>query len=97
MSPVDSEVDAGVLDGIASTLRRASMDVDALGNSVPAAPDGGDGTPAVLGIVARLVDNAGQLVIGAAAAAEAVAKGNALYQGNESETAAKLHGAGGTG
>lgn len=94
---MDSEVDAGVLDGIASTLRRTSAEVDAVGNSVPAAPDAGDGTPAIVGIMARLVDNAGQLVIGAAAAAEAVAKGNSRYQENEAATAGNLNNAGGTG
>ena len=87
MSPVDSAADFGVLDGIASTLRHASSAVDGLGNSVPGTPDAGDGTPAIVGILARLVDNAGQLVIGAAAAGDDVAKAKGAYQKNESDAA----------
>ncbi|MGA6165682.1 hypothetical protein [Amycolatopsis magusensis] len=87
------EVDPGVLDGIASTLRDASSDVDSLGASAPGTPDAGDGTPAITGILARLVDNAGQLVIGAAAAGDAVAQGNAGYDSNEAAAGADLQNA----
>lgn len=83
MNGVGHEVDYGVLDGIASTLRSASSSVDDLGTTAPGAPDAGDGTPAITGIRARLVDSAGQLVIGAAAAADAVASGKAAYQEND--------------
>jgi hypothetical protein len=87
MSPAGPEVDYGVLDGIASALRNASSAVDATGNSVPGTPDAGDGTPAITGIMARLVDNAGQLVIGAAAAADAIVETNVAYQENDAAAA----------
>lgn len=61
------EVDYDTLDSIASNLRDASSDVDALGNSVPGATDAGDATAAVTGILAHLVKNASSLVLGAAA------------------------------
>lgn len=77
------EVDHGVLDGIASTLRNASSSLDSVGNSMPGTPDAGDATAAITGIMARIVDNAGQLVIGAAAAGDAVATANAAYQKND--------------
>jgi len=77
------EVDYGVLEGISSKLRNASSDVDALGNSVPGTPDAGDGTPAVTGILAHLVENASALVLGAAGAGDDVASANAGYQGQD--------------
>lgn len=73
------EVDHGVLDGIARTLRSASSHVEALAGSVPATPDAGDGTAAIASILGKLVDGAGRLVVGAAAAGDAVAQGNATY------------------
>ncbi|MEC3977960.1 hypothetical protein [Amycolatopsis sp. H20-H5] len=84
---MDQQADFGVMDGIASTLRHTSSAVDGLGNSVPGTPDAGDGTPAIIGIMARLVDNAGQLVIGTAAAGDAVIEGKGAYQQNEASAA----------
>lgn len=74
------KVDHDVLDGIASKLRNASSDVDALGNSVPGTPDAGDGTPAVTGILAHFVENASALVLGAAGAGDDVASANKGYR-----------------
>lgn len=91
------EVDPGVLDGIASTLRKTSADVDALGNSVPVAPDAGLGTPAIIGILARLVDNAGQLVVGTAAAGDDVATAAREYQDIDAQAREDLHGIAGGG
>jgi len=73
-------VDYGVLDGIANTLRDASTDVDALGNSVPHTPDAGEGTPAVAGILAYFVRNAATLVLGTAGAGDDVASTSAAYR-----------------
>jgi hypothetical protein len=81
------EVEPGVLEGIASTLRKASSDVDGLAGSVPATPDAGDGTAAIASILSKLVDSAGQFVVGAAAAGDAVAQGKANY--TEGDAAAR--------
>lgn len=64
------EVDPGVLEGTASTLRNASSDLDKVGNSLPETPDAGDATPASAAMLAQLTDNAGQMVLGLAAAVE---------------------------
>ncbi|MGH3519870.1 MAG: hypothetical protein ACRDQ7_21285 [Haloechinothrix sp.] len=79
--------EAGALDGIARILRNASSDLDSVGDSLPGTPDAGDGTPAITGIMARIVDNAGQLVIGAAAAGDAVAEVRETY--DEDDAAAR--------
>ncbi|GAB3502675.1 hypothetical protein [Amycolatopsis cihanbeyliensis] len=89
------EVDYGTLDGIASTLRNASTDVDALGNSVPGTPDAGDGTPAVTGILAHLVENASALVLGAAGAGDDVASAKQRYQEQDGVATEDVQRAGG--
>lgn len=89
------EVDPGVLDGIASTLRNASADVDALGSSVPGTPDAGLGTAAVAGILAHLTANAGQLVVGAGAAGDEVADAARKYQELDAQAREDLHNASG--
>jgi hypothetical protein len=81
------EADPGVLDGITRTLTHASADLDSIGNSMPGTPDGGDGTPALAGIMAHIIDNAGQLVIGAAAAGDAVTSTKANYQNRDADVA----------
>lgn len=73
------EVDPGVLKGIAGTLRNASSDLDQVGNSVPEIPEAGDATPALAAILAQLTDNAGQLVLGLAAAGESVSSAGTRY------------------
>lgn len=89
------EVDPGVLDGIASTLRHASADVDDAGNSMPDPPDAGLGTPAITGILARLVDNAGQLVVGAMAAGDEVTMAEQNYLEMDAQARKDLHRAAG--
>jgi hypothetical protein len=96
MTSPGHEVDPGVLDGIASTLRNASSTLDSVGNSMPGTPDAGDGTAAITGIMARIVDNAGQLVIGAAAAGDAVAAANGAYKENDAAARDDLHRAAGS-
>ncbi|PRX44545.1 hypothetical protein B0I33_11154 [Prauserella shujinwangii] len=88
------DVDYDVLDGIASTLRNASADVDALGNSVPGTPDAGDATPAVTGILAHLVENASAFVLGAAGAGDDVASANAAYRDQDAAARDDVHNAG---
>lgn len=73
------QVDPGVLEDIASTLRHTSNQLDSSAESAPAPPDAGKASPAVAAILAKLVENAGQLVVATAAAGDAVAKGGAAY------------------
>jgi hypothetical protein len=87
-------VDHGVLDGISSTLRHASTDVDGLASSVPSTPDAGNGTAAIANIMAKLVDNAGQFVIGTAAAADAVGSANSSYAENDVTSGETIHNTG---
>lgn len=74
------EVDFGVLDGIANILGNASANVDDLGRSVPSTPDAGDGSPAMAGILAHLLENACTLILGLAGASEDVTLTNSAYQ-----------------
>ncbi|MGO1052997.1 hypothetical protein [Crossiella sp. CA198] len=85
-------VDHGVLDGIARTLRQTSAEVDGLAGSVPGAPDAGNATAVVTGMLARFLDNAGQLILGAAGAADQVAAGNADYAGTDAQAADEVRG-----
>ncbi|MCV7431994.1 hypothetical protein [Mycolicibacterium bacteremicum] len=67
------------LANISRSLADAGISLDDAGNSMPSAVDGGCGTPAILGILAKLADNTGQLVVGVKAVSEAVAKANTAY------------------
>lgn len=89
------ELDPGVLDGIARTFHNGSADVDALGNSVPGTPDAGDGTPAVTGILAHLVENASALVLGMAGAGDDVAEASKTYQAQDTTAGEELQKASG--
>ncbi|MFC7449670.1 hypothetical protein [Rhodococcus daqingensis] len=80
-------VDSTALEGIVESFARSSADLDAVGSSVPAAIDAGDATAALMGIMARLTEDAGQLVVALAAASEAVAEANARYREQDVATA----------
>lgn len=87
------KVDPGVLEGIAKTLRDAAQDLDKAGETVPRTPDAGDATPAIAAIMAQLVDNAGQLVLGLTAASDAAANAGTSYLETDSEAADGFAGA----
>lgn len=91
------EVDQGVLEGIAKTFHDASTDLDALGKSVPDAQDAGDGTPAVIGILAHLVENASSLVLGMAGAGDDVTEVNKTYEEQDAAASEELRKASGEG
>lgn len=91
------EADLGVLDSIVRALRNASADVDGLGHSVPNTPDAGDGTPAVVGILAHLVENASTLVLGAAGAADDVASAAITYRESDNAARSEIYRAFGSG
>lgn len=87
------KVDPVVLEGITTTLRGAAQDLDKAGETAPRTPDAGDATPAIAAIMAQLVDNAGQLVLGLAAASDAVANAGTSYLETDSEAADRFAGA----
>lgn len=89
------QADPGVIDGIASTLRKAATHLDGLGNSTPATPDAGDASAAVAAILGKLTDSAGQLVIGTNAAGDAVADGSAAYAETEAQAGDAVTASGG--
>jgi hypothetical protein len=83
-------VDNDALDGIVGMLAASSAALDGAGESAPSAIDAGDAAPALLGIMARLAENAGQLVVALAAASEAVGVANARYREQDVATADSL-------
>lgn len=83
-------VDHATLDTIAQSFSGASSELDGVAASAPESIDGGDATAAVLGILSRLMHDAGQLVAGLDAAGQAVADANAKYREQDVETADAL-------
>lgn len=79
--------DPGVIEGISRTLRNAADDLDRVGSSVPSAPDAGEVTGYMAGALAKLTEAAGEMVVGAAAAGDAVADAGRQYV--ESDSAAR--------
>ncbi|MBB4853577.1 hypothetical protein HNP40_000943 [Mycobacteroides chelonae] len=73
-------VDHDSLDMISNSLSDAGKDLDSVSGSSPDSVDGGLGAPAILGILGRIVDNAGQLVVAVTAAGAAVAAANSNYR-----------------
>ncbi|RVW08233.1 hypothetical protein EGT67_17670 [Prescottella agglutinans] len=73
-------VDSDALDRIASTLAAAGSEIDGVATSAPSGVDAGDATAALLGILAKLTENAAQLVDALTAASVAVAQANARYR-----------------
>lgn len=67
------------LNKISQSLARAGADLDGASASAPRSVDGGWGTPAILGILAQLTENAGELVIAVKAVADGVASASASY------------------
>ena len=76
-------VDHESLTRISEALSAASTDLDTASLSAPTSVDGGWGTPAILGILAHLAENAGQLVVAVRAVADGVASANARYRGQD--------------
>jgi hypothetical protein len=80
-------VDHDALERISRSMTSAGEHLDSAGDSAPTAVDGGLGTPALLGILAHLADNAGQLVIAAKATGAAVGQANTNYRELDEATA----------
>lgn len=75
------------LKKIATSLSDAGSALDSAGESVPTSIDGGAGAPAILGIMAKLVDNTGQLVVAVNAVGAAIASANSQYLGHDEQAA----------
>jgi hypothetical protein len=80
-------VDHDALQGIARALDQAGADLDATSTSAPGDVDAGEGTAAILGILARMTEDAGELVVGLSAAGSAVTQANAAYTTQDVATA----------
>lgn len=72
---------------ISTSLTDAGSTLDSAGGSVPTSIDGGTGTPAILGILTKLVDNTGQLVVAVNAVGAAIDSANSRYLGHDEQTA----------
>jgi hypothetical protein len=72
-------VDDGVITGVADMLRRGSDGLEKVGGSVPEAPDAGEVSGVMGVLMSKLVDAAGEVSTGAAAAAAAVEEGGRAY------------------
>jgi uncharacterized protein YukE len=80
-------VDHHALDGIARALDQAGADLDATSTSVPGDVDAGEGAAAIHGILARMTEDAGELVTGLSAASAAVTQANTAYTTQDVATA----------
>jgi hypothetical protein len=87
---VSLRVDPAALDRIATTLSEAGYALDESGSTTPGSVDAGAATPTVLGIMARLLEDSGQLAVALAGAGEAVAASSAAYRAQELATADSL-------
>ncbi|GAB7068627.1 hypothetical protein H7J06_29715 [Mycobacterium hodleri] len=81
------------LNKISTSLSDAGSSLESAGGSVPTSVDGGTGTPAILGILAKLVDNTGQLVVAVNAVGAAIASANNSYLGRDEQAAEMLENA----
>ena len=68
---------------LSRTLTDASESLDTVGRSVPGTPDAGMATPIVTAVLAHMVDNASELMLGLAGAGDDVTEANQTYQEND--------------
>ncbi|MGV9799101.1 hypothetical protein ACWDTP_13710 [Mycobacterium sp. NPDC003449] len=90
-------VDPDALDKISQSMTSAGINLDSASASAPTSVDGGYGTPAILGILAKLVDNTGQLVVAVKAVGDAVATASTSYRNQDEVGAEAVKKAMGTG
>lgn len=84
------QADEGVIAGVSNMLRSGSDSLEKLGTSAPEAPDAG-AVSSVMGLLmSKLVDTAGEISTGAAAAAAAVEQGGQTYVEADQEGARTL-------
>lgn len=73
------QTDPAVMATMASTLQNAALALDSAGSNAPSAPDAGDVTAHITAVIGHLTNSAGELVVGVAAAGDAVAQGGEHY------------------
>ncbi len=83
-------VDHAALDEIAAICSTASRTVGEVAETVPLSVDAGDATAVVLGIVALLMANGGDLVAALSSTSNVVEEANAAYRTGNDELAAEL-------
>ncbi|MGH4020364.1 MAG: hypothetical protein ACRDT0_14245 [Pseudonocardiaceae bacterium] len=69
------DTDTGLMRNLAATLHRATAALDSIGSSVPGAPDAGEVSAAMAGVLGHLTRSAGELVVGTAVAGDELGKG----------------------
>lgn len=77
------DTDTDLMRNLAGTLHRASATLDSIGASVPGAPDAGEVSAAMAGVLSHLTRSAGELVVGAAAAGDELHKGADDFDASE--------------
>lgn len=75
---------------ISRSLADAGENLDGANATAPTTVDGGNATPAILGIMAHLADNAGQLVVAVKSVSEAITSADRRYLGQDEELAEAL-------
>ncbi|WKG05094.1 hypothetical protein [Mycolicibacterium sp. HK-90] len=84
-------VDPDALDKISRSMASAGTNLDSASSSTPTSIDGGCGTPAILGILAKLVDDTGQLAVAVKAVGDGVASASTSYRGQDEAAADSLN------
>lgn len=88
----DYRVDPGALGTAAGALHGGGAALEALGGSVPPAPEAGPASGAMAAVLATLVRSAGNLSTGVNAAAAAVQANAAAYTQCEVDEASRFSG-----
>jgi hypothetical protein len=82
--------DPGVIDNLASMLRSGSDGLNNLAGSVPGVPNAGDVSGQMAVLIAKQVGAAGEIAVGAGAAADAVSQGGTAYTETDHAAAQSL-------
>ncbi|MCV7068247.1 hypothetical protein H7H51_25610 [Mycolicibacterium farcinogenes] len=80
-------MDLEALDKISRSMASTGADLDSAAASAPTSVDGGCATPAILGILGKLMGDTGQLVLAVEAVGDAVASAGAAYRGQDEASA----------
>lgn len=81
--PGGTNADLAALDAIARKLGQAGDQLDSAGRSAPKAPDAGEVTALIGGVLAHLSDGAGNLVVGLKEAGDRVRQSREAYQSQD--------------
>ncbi len=85
------QVDPGLLESIASSLRNSGTSLADTAGSPPEPPDAGELTGQMSELMAAFMDGTAELVAGVSAAGDAVADGGTTYGETDDEAIQQLH------